>query len=217
MAGIFLYDFYFFIAHRTCHWNAFLYRHVHALHHSKRGTVAWHEMQARSGSLMLVVRSGAQSRGGARDRDGAVAECRFLDSRLEHGAMRLRCAPSPCLSCAQLRAHPLSRLVYNIVIIYLIVELHCGYDFPWMLANVVPGGLFKVRPAPLWNGVACRLSRLTRCASQGARTHAAHHLNGRSHHQKFFGYLDSWFGPLPPASSARAANSMWPFARTRAA
>ena len=38
--------------------------------------------------------------------------------------------------------HPLSRMVYNIVIVYLITELHCGYDLPWMLANVVPFGVW---------------------------------------------------------------------------
>ena len=28
-------------------------------------------------------------------------------------------------------AHPASRCLYNVVITFLLVELHCGYDHPW--------------------------------------------------------------------------------------
>lgn len=36
----------------------------------------------------------------------------------------------------------MSRALYNIVIVYLLTELHSGYEFPWMLQDVVPLGLW---------------------------------------------------------------------------
>eukprot|EP00055_Hartaetosiga_balthica_P011818 m.55254 g.55254 ORF g.55254 m.55254 type:complete len:331 (-) comp7745_c0_seq4:197-1189(-) len=72
-----------------------------------------------------------------------------------------------------LKAHPLSRAIYNSIIIYLLVELHCGYDFPWMVHNLVPFGLMG-----------------------GPPRHDEHHKDGRNYFQKFFTYLDNYFGPL---------------------
>eukprot|EP00040_Diaphanoeca_grandis_P043620 m.9824 g.9824 ORF g.9824 m.9824 type:complete len:333 (+) comp7961_c0_seq1:298-1296(+) len=72
-----------------------------------------------------------------------------------------------------IKAHPLSRVVYNIIIVSLLVELHCGWDFSWMLHNIVPFNLMG-----------------------GPRRHDAHHANGRHYFQKFFTYLDDICGPL---------------------
>jgi len=66
-----------------------------------------------------------------------------------------------------LRCHPLSRALYNSVIVYLITELHSGYDFPWMMQNVVPFGLWA-----------------------GSVRHDYHHCHGTRYYQKFFTYLD---------------------------
>ncbi|XP_025111362.1 cholesterol 25-hydroxylase-like isoform X1 [Pomacea canaliculata] len=64
-------------------------------------------------------------------------------------------------------SHPLSRAVFVPVFIWLLVDNHSGYDFPWGLQHVVPGGLMG-----------------------GARAHYAHHMHGTRHYQPFFTYLD---------------------------
>ena len=65
------------------------------------------------------------------------------------------------------RAHPLSRAVYNVVIVFLLCEIHSGYDMPWQLCNVVPGGVVM-----------------------GSRQHVEHHATGRGAYAKFFSFLD---------------------------
>ncbi|CAN0305138.1 unnamed protein product [Ectocarpus sp. 12 AP-2014] len=74
--------------------------------------------------------------------------------------------------------HPLSRAVYNVVIIGLITELHAGYDFPWQLHRLVPFGLLG-----------------------GPPRHEEHHRRGTVYMQKFGTYLDSAFGFVPPSAS----------------
>jgi hypothetical protein len=46
-----------------------------------------------------------------------------------------------------------------------------GYDFPWMLQNIIPFGL--------WGGSV---------------RHDAHHLYGTVYYQKFFTYIDTFLG-----------------------
>ena len=70
-----------------------------------------------------------------------------------------------------LKAHAFSRLVFNATAIYLIVEAHSGINFPWMLHNVVPFNIFA-----------------------GPVVHDLHHQGGSKNFQKFFTYLDSFFG-----------------------
>eukprot|EP00045_Choanoeca_perplexa_P002316 m.23904 g.23904 ORF g.23904 m.23904 type:complete len:295 (-) comp11446_c0_seq1:74-958(-) len=86
-----------------------------------------------------------------------------------------------------LRAHPLARAIYNVVIVYLLVELHSGYDLPWMLHNVVPFDLMG-----------------------GTLRHDHHHRDGRFYYQKFFTYLDNAIGapttPKGPCRRLEAAN-----------
>jgi Fatty acid hydroxylase superfamily len=86
-------------------------------------------------------------------------------------------------------AHPLSRSVYNLVIVWLIVELHSGWDLPWQLQNVVP--------LDLWGG---------------SRRHDAHHARGNVCYQKFFTYLDNALGTVEDASAtarrARGRNAL---------
>eukprot|EP00123_Amoebidium_parasiticum_P021327 comp6551_c0_seq1/m.2321 comp6551_c0_seq1/g.2321 ORF comp6551_c0_seq1/g.2321 comp6551_c0_seq1/m.2321 type:complete len:281 (-) comp6551_c0_seq1:571-1413(-) len=64
-------------------------------------------------------------------------------------------------------AHPLSRAFYNANICYLLTELHGGYNFPWMISNIIPGGFIS-----------------------GSLQHAEHHRTGTVYYQKFFAYLD---------------------------
>jgi len=70
-----------------------------------------------------------------------------------------------------LNAHPISRTLYNVVITGLLSELHCGYDLPLSPQNLVPFGLWA-----------------------GSKRHHVHHQNGRYYFQKFFTYLDNFFG-----------------------
>eukprot|EP01024_Parvocaulis_polyphysoides_P006569 TRINITY_DN11787_c0_g1_i1.p1 TRINITY_DN11787_c0_g1~~TRINITY_DN11787_c0_g1_i1.p1 ORF type:complete len:301 (-),score=0.16 TRINITY_DN11787_c0_g1_i1:205-1059(-) len=71
-------------------------------------------------------------------------------------------------------AHPLSRAIYNAYLVYYLTELHSGYDMPWMLANVVPFGL--------WGG---------------AKYHDVHHRVPTVYYQKVFTYLDRLCGFVP--------------------
>eukprot|EP01059_Diplonema_ambulator_P025944 TRINITY_DN43074_c0_g1_i1.p1 TRINITY_DN43074_c0_g1~~TRINITY_DN43074_c0_g1_i1.p1 ORF type:complete len:308 (+),score=18.63 TRINITY_DN43074_c0_g1_i1:50-973(+) len=66
-----------------------------------------------------------------------------------------------------LGAHPLSRGIYDIVIVYLLCELHSGWDLPWQMQHLVPCGI--------WGGSV---------------QHTIHHTNPAVNYQKFFTYLD---------------------------
>jgi sterol desaturase/sphingolipid hydroxylase (fatty acid hydroxylase superfamily) len=68
-------------------------------------------------------------------------------------------------------AHPLARALYNVLIVLLLVELHSGYDLPCSLAHMLPAGVMG-----------------------GPREHYWHHQRGDVHFQKFFTYLDRYFG-----------------------
>ena len=70
-----------------------------------------------------------------------------------------------------LGAHPLARSIYNLIIVFLLTELHCGFDFPWTPQNVVPFGL-----------------------ATGSRRHHYHHRIGKHYYQKFFHHVDRIFG-----------------------
>ena len=70
-----------------------------------------------------------------------------------------------------LRAHPVSRSIYNLLITFLLTELHCGFDFPWTPQNVIPFGL-----------------------ATGSRRHHYHHRRGKHYYQKFFCHVDRLFG-----------------------
>lgn len=70
-----------------------------------------------------------------------------------------------------LGAHPVARSIYNCIIVFLLTELHCGFDFPWTPQNVVPFGL-----------------------ATGSRRHHYHHRFNRHYYQKFFHTFDRLFG-----------------------
>jgi hypothetical protein len=65
----------------------------------------------------------------------------------------------------------MSRSIYNLVITFLLTELHCGYDFAWSPQNLVPFNLMA-----------------------GSRRHHEHHRGGKRFYQKFFTYLDEISG-----------------------
>jgi len=68
-------------------------------------------------------------------------------------------------------AHPMARTLYNLIIVFLLCELHCGFDFPWAPQNVVPFGVVT-----------------------GSRRHHYHHRFGHHYYQKFFFTVDRLFG-----------------------
>lgn len=74
--------------------------------------------------------------------------------------------------------HPLSRLLHNVLVTYLLVESHSGYDLPWQSHRLFPE-IFG-----------------------GAPHHEMHHHNGRVYYQQFFTYLDTLFGFTPREDSA---------------
>eukprot|EP00803_Ostreobium_quekettii_P003542 evm.model.scf_1306.1 EVM.evm.TU.scf_1306.1 scf_1306:102-4826(+) len=134
LAPLFIYDFMFFFIHVTCHKVRFLYRNIHAKHHSEK-----------------IMRAGETIR------------LSFFEQWAD-----VSCS---IIAVNVARCHPLSRALYNGIIVYLLTELHSGYDMPWMLQNVVPFGLWA-----------------------GSRRHYVHHRDGRFYYQKFFCYLDDFFG-----------------------
>mmetsp|Transcript_13951 Transcript_13951/g.16216 ORF Transcript_13951/g.16216 Transcript_13951/m.16216 type:complete len:493 (+) Transcript_13951:36-1514(+) len=75
------------------------------------------------------------------------------------------------LALNYLGCHPVSRTIYNIIITFLLTELHSGYAFPWTPQFVVPFGF-----------------------ATGSKGHHYHHRNGKHYYQKFFCHVDKWFG-----------------------
>lgn len=76
--------------------------------------------------------------------------------------------------------HPLSRIIHNIVVTYLLSESHSGYDLPWMSHRLWPE-LFG-----------------------GAPRHERHHHNGRVYYHQFFKYIDDALGYVEAESRAQA-------------
>ncbi len=75
------------------------------------------------------------------------------------------------LALNYLKAHPVSRTMYNVIITFLLTELHSGFAFPWTPQNVVPFGL-----------------------ATGSKGHHYHHRYGNHYYQKFFCTVDKLFG-----------------------
>lgn len=84
-----------------------------------------------------------------------------------------------------LGVHPLARSMYNIIITFLLSELHCGFDFPWTPQNVVPFGI-----------------------ATGSRRHHYHHRFGKQYYQKFFFTLDRLFGFFQKDDGSPAGDSV---------
>ncbi|CAL1531076.1 unnamed protein product [Lymnaea stagnalis] len=76
------------------------------------------------------------------------------------------------------RCHPLTRVVYVPVFLWLLVDNHTGYDLPWGPHRLVPWGLMG-----------------------GPAKHYAHHVHGTRHYQPFFNYLDSWLEGRRPTNA----------------
>ncbi|XP_028914788.1 cholesterol 25-hydroxylase [Ornithorhynchus anatinus] len=72
-----------------------------------------------------------------------------------------------------LRCHPLTEMTFFLVNIWLSVEDHSGYDFPWSTHRLVPFGLYG-----------------------GAPHHDVHHLKFKCNYAPYFTHWDWLFGTL---------------------
>ncbi|XP_078661294.1 cholesterol 25-hydroxylase-like protein [Branchiostoma floridae x Branchiostoma belcheri] len=84
-------------------------------------------------------------------------------------AERLALVLSANFSLRLVSAHPLSRTVFIIVFIGLLVENHAGFDLPWSYDKIIPFGVMG-----------------------GAARHHAHHVYGARQYQPFFTYIDNY-------------------------
>ncbi|MEE6514965.1 hypothetical protein FKM82_023429, partial [Ascaphus truei] len=71
----------------------------------------------------------------------------------------------------RLRCHPLTAWTCNLLSIWMSVDDHIGYDFPWSLSHVMPFGLYG-----------------------GALAHDLHHQRPDTNFAPFFGHWDLIFG-----------------------
>ena len=75
--------------------------------------------------------------------------------------------------------HPLTRISHNILISYILTEIHSGYDFPFFSHNIFPS-IFG-----------------------GSIRHNIHHQRGDVYFHQFFKYLDNQLDYIPSSSSKR--------------
>ncbi|XP_040905929.1 cholesterol 25-hydroxylase-like protein isoform X2 [Toxotes jaculatrix] len=77
------------------------------------------------------------------------------------------------LNPALLNCHPLTKMLFFITNIYLSVEAHSGYEFPWSPHRLVPLGLYG-----------------------GSRHHDLHHLKFKVNYAPYFTHWDRLCGSL---------------------
>eukprot|EP01095_Lingulamoeba_sp_RSL-Kostka_P017869 TRINITY_DN9558_c0_g1_i1.p1 TRINITY_DN9558_c0_g1~~TRINITY_DN9558_c0_g1_i1.p1 ORF type:complete len:511 (-),score=109.72 TRINITY_DN9558_c0_g1_i1:159-1691(-) len=69
--------------------------------------------------------------------------------------------------------HPITNWVWLFVNIYVSIDAHCGFDFPWALHNILPG-------------------------YGGSKAHDMHHQRPLTNFEPFFTYLDKLFNTEAP-------------------
>ncbi|CAJ1067278.1 cholesterol 25-hydroxylase-like protein [Xyrichtys novacula] len=84
------------------------------------------------------------------------------------------------LNVALLGCHPLTEMVLYVTHMYLSVEAHSGYEFPWSPHRLVPFGLYG-----------------------GARHHDLHHLKFKVNYAPYFTHWDKLFGTLHRGKTQR--------------
>ncbi|OWF46328.1 cholesterol 25-hydroxylase-like [Mizuhopecten yessoensis] len=75
-------------------------------------------------------------------------------------------------------SHPITRMLFVPVFIFLLVDNHTGYDLPFGIHRIVPFNLMG-----------------------GPAAHMAHHFKGTTHYQPFFTYMDTLLGKYNSYSS----------------
>merc|ERR1719223_211683 len=138
--GIFAYDFIFFFIHLALHQYWFLsWLHGHSQHHN---------------TLMP---------------SGRLCPLDTVNHHLVDGTLQvITNILVQNLNPLSGPKHKLSKLAHNVLVTYLLIESHSGYDAPWALHRLWP------------------------CVFGGAKRHHLHHKDGAPHLQQFFTYLDDW-------------------------
>mmetsp|Transcript_39442 Transcript_39442/g.92770 ORF Transcript_39442/g.92770 Transcript_39442/m.92770 type:complete len:442 (+) Transcript_39442:85-1410(+) len=140
--GVFLYDLLFYPFHYTFHNSSFQpWRRQHLRHHQ------WARTEATAHNAIETVQNDFP------DVAIQVAINIFVQQLSPWGFK-----------------HPLSRAIHNMMVTYLLVEAHSGYDLPFMSHRLFPG------------------------VFGGSPRHEAHHRVGRIYYHQFFTYLDNAFG-----------------------
>ncbi|KAM9345140.1 cholesterol 25-hydroxylase-like protein [Symphorus nematophorus] len=88
------------------------------------------------------------------------------------------------LNPALLGCHPLTQMLFYIVNMYLSVEAHSGYEFPWSPHILVPFGLYG-----------------------GAQHHDLHHLRPKVNYAPYFTHWDRLFGTLQQGEDTQRKTS----------
>ena len=122
VALLVLYDFLFYWGHRAMHRWPQLYQRVHKEHHQQIGqrSTALHSL---THPLPLSMRhaDGAHPR-----RPACVTVTRAFDTIRLTYAEQLVDVGCSILAVNLLGAHPLARALYDVIVVYLLCELHCG-------------------------------------------------------------------------------------------
>ena len=146
LGGVAAYDLIFAPIHESMHSSRFprAWRSIHKTHHAARPA-------ARAGKALVPLETVQHSYA-----DGFLqVACNVFVQRLPtplFGVFGLCLAPK----------HPLSRVLHNLIVTFLLAEAHSGFDLPWMSHRVFPR-LFG-----------------------GARAHDAHHVHGDRNFHQFF-------------------------------
>ena len=150
--GVYLYDALFAPIHASMHrrGSPAWWRRLHRTHHEARPN-------QRRGKALVPLETVQHSYA-----DGALqVACNVLVQR----------APSIIWvggGFALAPKHPLSRVLHNLVVTYLLAEAHSGYDLPWMTHRAWPR------------------------VFGGAKAHDAHHVQGDRHFHQFFHSSRPW-------------------------
>ena len=149
-ASVFLYDLLFYPIHRSFHSdkNSIWWKQLHYPHHDHYANPSepLHYMVAFHHHLLDAGLQVAVN--------GLVQQTVFAYFLVSH-------------------RHTLSKLLHNIVVTYLLIEAHSGFDLPWMSHRILPDLL------------------------GGAPAHQRHHSTGGPSFHQFFRYLDPTPIPIP--------------------
>ncbi|XP_034537906.1 cholesterol 25-hydroxylase-like protein [Notolabrus celidotus] len=89
------------------------------------------------------------------------------------------------LNVALLGCHPLAEMLLYVTHMYLSVEAHSGYEFPWSPHRMVPFGLYG-----------------------GARHHDLHHFKSKVNYAPYFTHWDKLFGSLQGENMQRKTKTL---------
>lgn len=168
--ALLLYDLGFFVCHYLMHKIPFIYKYVHAKHHTST--------EVRASDIVRLVFTFCVTCFFFRFfwsfplcTDPTPYPCLCMISFRLSGVEEVVDVGISILALNYLGCHPISRTIYNVIITFLLTELHCGYAFPWTPQFVVPFGL-----------------------ATGSKGHHYHHRFGKHYYQKFFCHVDKLFG-----------------------